>query len=158
MDSRYQRPATRLTRAATPHSSLSNGRSALKQEVKSHCLKVRNPAEKIIQRVSHLRYIKRFHICSIQKYWPVISAKALIEGHLPRKYPTPNSGQVTGRPVVIHTLALIEAPAPPPRHAWNLRRPTCLRRRSRNEVLSSGCPIEDDRPSRETTTCPARRP
>jgi hypothetical protein len=34
----------RVTRAATRHSSLSNGRSALKQEVKSLCLKVRNPA------------------------------------------------------------------------------------------------------------------
>jgi hypothetical protein len=35
-----------LALAATQHSNLSNGRSALKQEVKSLCLKVRNPAEK----------------------------------------------------------------------------------------------------------------
>jgi hypothetical protein len=25
----------------------------------------------MIQRLSHLRYIKRFHICAIQEYWPV---------------------------------------------------------------------------------------
>src|ERR1017187_1618510 len=38
--------AMSVTLADTRHSSLSNGRSALKQEVKSFCLKVRNPAEK----------------------------------------------------------------------------------------------------------------
>jgi hypothetical protein len=37
--------ATSLTLAATRRSSLSNGRPVLKQEVKSLCLEVRNPAE-----------------------------------------------------------------------------------------------------------------
>ena len=46
MDSRYQKAVMSVTLAATRHSSLSNGRSVLKQEVKSLCLKVRNPAEK----------------------------------------------------------------------------------------------------------------
>src|ERR1017187_2436168 len=45
-DSRYQKPALNLARVSTRPSCLSNGRPALKHEVRSPCLNVRNPAEK----------------------------------------------------------------------------------------------------------------
>jgi hypothetical protein len=56
-----------------------------------------------MQRVSHLRYIKRFHICSIPNYWPLISANALIEALIVRlRGPTIQSTQGHCRRKVIH--------------------------------------------------------
>jgi len=79
MESWYQKPALSVTLAATRHSSLSNGRSALQQEVKSLRLKVRNPAEKIINIYPQPRHAWRCSDNPGLKDWPVIPDNALIE-------------------------------------------------------------------------------